>query len=478
MYLRANPALFIILFVGNFLLFSGSFRIQAQEQKTETTVNEMIEQHRYQEAIQKLSGKPADKNTKYLLGSLHLKMGNLSEAIPFLEETTPRMGEKGALELAKAYYLSYQFDKSEEQLKKYFKLLRRKSQPAEEAKALGKRLQLATKFLDNTERITVVDSTVVPKKYFINNISFHKGDGSLAIQNKEDKPIFTSRFVNGHNSYALFAANDGDSITSNQNIYRQSFIGNEWSEPQAIDALNTAENENFPILKQDGLTLIFARESTEGLGGYDLYMTRRNLNDESFLSPTLMGMPYNSPYNDYLLAYDEVKNRGALVSDRFCHPDSVCIYTFIPNESNTPIATDNRDIKRLWASWLSIAATQEAGEMKYNETNEKKKDKEDFSFVLGQGKTYTQWSDFKSSKAKNLFKQLQELNEHKDLISSNLDFLRTEYNNAPAAKKETMRSNILQREIQLDKIRVQYDLLLKEIRNTELSNDNNEKNNE
>ena len=76
------------------------------------------------------------------------------------------------------------------------------------------------------------------------------------------------------------------------------------------------------------MTLFFARRSPAGLGGYDLYMTRLTEQGNSFFEPTLLGMPYNSPYNDYLLAYHESEGWGILISDRFAPEGQVHVYRF------------------------------------------------------------------------------------------------------------------------------------------------------
>ena len=44
-----------------------------------------------------------------------------------------------------------------------------------------------------------------------------------------------------------------------------------------------------------------------------------------------MGMPFNSIYNDYMLAIDELNNVGWFVSDRFQEEDKLIVYLFIPN---------------------------------------------------------------------------------------------------------------------------------------------------
>lgn len=81
----------------------------------------------------------------------------------------------------------------------------------------------------------------------------------------------------------------------------------------------------------DGTTLYFASSGEESLGGYDIFVTRLNLNTGNYLVPENMGMPFNSIYNDYMLAIDELNNVGWFVSDRFQEEDKLIVYLFIPN---------------------------------------------------------------------------------------------------------------------------------------------------
>ena len=47
----------------------------------------------------------------------------------------------------------------------------------------------------------------------------------------------------------------------------------------------------------DGVTIYYASDG-EGLGGYDIFVTRYNTNTDTYLVPENVGMPFNSPYND------------------------------------------------------------------------------------------------------------------------------------------------------------------------------------
>lgn len=92
--------------------------------------------------------------------------------------------------------------------------------------------------------------------------------------------------------------------------------------------INSLEDENFAYILPDGVSLVFGRKSSNGLGGYDLYLGRYHNGRQVYLEPTHLGMPYNSPFNDYLLAYDDDADRSILISDRMCSPDSLRIYVW------------------------------------------------------------------------------------------------------------------------------------------------------
>ena len=79
----------------------------------------------------------------------------------------------------------------------------------------------------------------------------------------------------------------------------------------------------------DGSTLYFAAEGDieNALGGLDIYMTRRD-ETGAFFSPTNVGMPYNSPYNDYMMAIDDAAGLGWWATDRNAPDGMVTVYIF------------------------------------------------------------------------------------------------------------------------------------------------------
>lgn len=73
--------------------------------------------------------------------------------------------------------------------------------------------------------------------------------------------------------------------------------GADWSDPRAIEGVNSDADDLGPEPSADGNTLYFYSNRDGGLGGYDLWIARRS-NDRWEL-PTPLPSPVNSPYNDY-----------------------------------------------------------------------------------------------------------------------------------------------------------------------------------
>jgi len=72
-----------------------------------------------------------------------------------------------------------------------------------------------------------------------------------------------------------------------------------WAPAQKLPpTINTGYNEDFPFLSEDCQTLYFASEGHNGMGGYDLFRTVWNAEDNSFSRPENLGYPINSTDDD------------------------------------------------------------------------------------------------------------------------------------------------------------------------------------
>jgi hypothetical protein len=216
------------------------------------------------------------------------------------------------------------------------------------------------------------------------------------------------------------------------------------------------------------------------LGGYDIYVTRYDSEDNEYLKPSNMGMPFNSTANDYMMAIDEFNHLGWFASDRNQQQDSVCIYVFIPNESkqtynyeNTGIETiidaaTLRNIQKTWenASVVEVAR-QRLADIRNKQTSTKQEMKE-FTFIVNDRFTYHKYEDFRSKQASNRYRQLKQKQEDLKELSQSLAEKRTLYSFESSVGKEKLAPSILDLEKRIPQLEAEIEELTIEVRNLEI----------
>lgn len=76
-------------------------------------------------------------------------------------------------------------------------------------------------------------------------------------------------------------------------IYMSRYFKGEWTNPQAVTAVNSTGNEMAPFIHPDGKTLYFASDGFPGMGGYDIFMSKRDDKGE-WGEPVNLGYPLNT----------------------------------------------------------------------------------------------------------------------------------------------------------------------------------------
>lgn len=239
---------------------------------------------------------------------------------------------------------SYRFDEAAELLERYGDALPRRGKApvaAEEVEALTARVERGRLMMERVEKIVVIDSISVPKEKFFEAYRLDPSAGTLRdaetlgldVEAMAGQPVYMPESrqsiiwampdTAGHGVIAevsVLADGSHEPVVTYPSLSVATTDG-----AQGVNAL-------YPFLMADGVTLYYAMDNPElSLGGLDIFFTRRD--GDGFMHPQNIGMPYNSPANDYLLAIDEASGTGWWATDRH-HPgsDSVTIYRFIPNE--------------------------------------------------------------------------------------------------------------------------------------------------
>lgn len=254
----------------------------------------------------------------------------------------------------------------------------------------------------------------------------------------------------------------------------------QWGEGTPLPgSINDNGNANYPFVLTDGITIYYASDNENSMGGYDIFVTRYNTGTDTFLNPENVGMPFNSPYNDYMFAVDEYNDLGWFASDRFQPADKVCIYVFIPNTSKQTYNYESMDpeliknIARLSSislTWKDKNAVKEAKERLEAAISQKPREEKnyDFEFIVNDQITYHKIDQFQSEQSKELFREYQQLCKDYRQQSSKLSSQRDWYGDASAEDQKKMSAAILDLEKRVEEMSHQLDTLSTRVRNEEI----------
>lgn len=337
---------------------------------------------------------------------------------------------------------AYQPDKALEALDKI-------NTPNPTADSLRTKAERMSSFMQRVDAIQVIDSTNVDRSLFFNAFRLSPQAGTIA--SALDLPADfcpateSTVYVTEDGAMMLWGATDG---------LRQSrrFTDGTWEEPSLLsDALNASAIANFPFLMPDGITLYYATQAEDGLGGYDLYVSRRN--GEEFPAPQNMGMPYNSPYDDLLLAIDEETGAGWFASDRNTPGGDVTVYTFIPSDTRVNVDIDDPSLpsrarlQSIADTWTDTDAHSSIlSAIEAISTDRSSPDlTPDFSFTLPDGRVLTQWAQFKNPQARRVMENYLDCYDELQADLAQLDQLYAKH--ASGIRTSDGRINLLEKKV-------------------------------
>lgn len=330
----------------------------------------------------------------------------------------------------------------------------------------------------STAQITFVDSIVVDSADFISRIPLNRESGRIGTPAKltgNDRLAAGAAYMNelGNKIFYSVAGSNG-----RQELYSTDKLGGKWTAAKIISELNDEfEDVSYPYMMADGTTLYFAAKGKEGLGGYDIYVTRYDADSARFYQPENLGLPYNSTGNDYYCAIDEFDNIGWLVTDRRQPAGKVCIYTFIPAETRTSYDADvsEDETLRSLADILSIADTQtdkaaiQAARQRIAAMQARARRAEGggISFVVNDRTVYTSIDDFKSATGRQRFTGLQQTKKDMADTERKLNALRKAYSAGTKNAKQQLTGDIMTLEKKYEQLERRAHEQEKKIRNAE-----------
>lgn len=337
------------------------------------------------------------------------------------------------------------------------------------------------RMISATQDIMFIDSIVVDKDGFVGRYTLNSESGRIYRYNDffNDRKISDSYVhINEMGNKCYYS--QGDSA-DNMKLYTSDLLDNTWTKASELSGIIDGEKitaANYPFMMADGTTLYFAAKGKESIGGYDIFVTRFDIESDQFLKPENIGMPFNSTGNDYMYAVDELDSIGWFVTDRNQPEGKVCIYTFIPSDSRQTYTADEytteqiKDfarISRIANTWKDGSERKKALSRLQNiVANRNRRSRSgDFVFVINDNTTYRSLSDFRSQENANRYSELTSIRKKLNTLSKAIEKARNYYATASILERNELKGDILKSEQQMEALEIQARSIEKAIRNSE-----------
>ncbi len=284
----------------------------------------------------------------YLMGVCDYETGDYAKARKLLETAKQKGNGASNLYLGRLAFLDYDFEKAQELYGEFRKYRERTNQvPGEDVEESERQLMAAENALERVERMTVIDSIAVPVEGFFKSYKLPASAGRLLSPEEmplKEKPDGTvMAFINEGGDYMIWG--EPDSIGNVHLVETMRLTDGTWQKPvETPSELNNGGYADYPFMMPDGVTLYYASDGKGSMGGYDIYIVTRDPQTGEYLQPRNIGMPYNSPYDDYMLAIDEENGVGWWATDRNLLGDKLTIYVYKVNELRENFSPDSEDI--------------------------------------------------------------------------------------------------------------------------------------
>ncbi|MDE6400677.1 MAG: hypothetical protein K2M27_01650 [Muribaculaceae bacterium] len=406
----------------------------------------------------------ASPQYNYLMGVCEFETGNYDEARRLLGGAKAKGNVFAGLYLGRLAFLDYDFEKASELYDEFSRSREKSGQaPGETFEEFERQLRSAENSLNRVEDITVIDSIAVPADGFFKNYRLPRSAGKLL--SPDEMPMEGHRggavmaFMNESGDFMMWG--EPDSVGNVRLVESIRLTDGTWNDPVATPpVLNKEGYADYPFMMPDGVTLYYASDGNDSMGGYDIFVVTRDAQTGEYLQPQNVGMPFNSPHDDFMMAIDEENGIGWWATDRNLLGDKITIYVYKVNELRKNYDPDSEDVLSR-ARLNDYRATQSAEDREdvenllavvSNINPDAVEKKADFHFPKGNGTYYTSLDDFSKAPARNAMKKYLLSEESLRKEEERLDALRRRFARNHA---DNVRQQIIQFEKEVEQRRAE-----------------------
>ena len=416
-----------------------------------------------------LKKKPNDATYNFRFARCCYELKDAESAIQHFEMSGTKFPQRDVF-LGELYFNTYRFDQSVMAYQTYIATLDSTDKKRPEFLQKLKRSENAARLINKVEDIAIVDSVQVNKNEFLR---FYKFSSELGALKQEPLKINSRRFTDKltYTTQRQDRVYFSDSIKGRMDIFTSYKLFDTWSKPASVfGIINTHFNENYPFLLLDGVTLYFASDRENSLGGYDIFVTRFTPSTNSYLPPENIGFPFNSPANDYMMVIDEQRKLGWFATDRNQPVGKVVIYSFVPNVSKTIVRSEDNDFIRRAAQLKTYRKATVAGiENVVSVQGQASGSDKQIEYIVNDSIVYSHVNQFKSIDGAKHWLELQSLSDVTQKAQIELAAQRSKYEMVETdVDRKKIAETILDLELSIREMQKQVALKTIQLRNDEL----------
>ena len=362
--------------------------------------------------------------------------GHYAEAVPYLQKAIRQSRRSGA-----HYYLAiclqhlYDFDGALEEIEAYHDIVNAPMWK-ERCDSIAAECRMGQRALEHVEDVVIIDSMTVSKADFLDY--YRLGAESGRMVRAESGLCYENQ------------AGDYRIEGNGQTFMERHKFQDKWDEAHPLKGIGSEQYRvDYPWQRSDGETIYFACDSTPGIGGLDIYRTTYNSDEGCYYQPERLGMPFNSPYNDYMLAIDETHQVGWWATDRNAGEGEVTIYRFLLDDETQYL--DESEVSRaridcIRDTWRKAEGyadlLQEIAQAPQTPIAVKPR----LYIVINDAKVYHDESEFRSPQALENYRKSVALAEQIAQAEAALTTLRGTYHQSSRQQKTALTNEILRQE--------------------------------
>ena len=335
--------IYLLLFIFLPFFFNAQTEVEMKAQ-----ADKLFDSEQYLSAtplyLRLLSLQPRDFSYNYKYGTcLLFNSNNKQEAIKYLSFAVndPAISNDAYYFLGKALHLNYQFNEAIKQYTQYLE----KNPSGDKVKDAEREIQMC----QNGKRLmtTITDIIVSDKKEITADKFFRVYDlkdigGDILVtaefQTKLDKKNNHVPLVHfPQNASLIYYSSYGENGNTGKDIYvRRKLPDGSWGMSQPVQGnVNSAFDEDFPYMHPDGNYLYFSSKGHNSMGGYDVFRSKFDTDNNSFGPPENMDFAVSSPDDDLFYVVDSLNKNAYFASAR--QSESGKLYVYKVNVDRVPL---------------------------------------------------------------------------------------------------------------------------------------------